>query len=432
MSDPLDNYEVGQRVEHAAYGPGTVTKLRVHRTGNQMVTIDFDSTITKELLARFAPLTTAEGTTYQTVASDFATFDRKVSEAAQDMRVREGAKLLLAAEKEASNPADPFDVGTLGEILERPAEPPMRVEGLIPSRASTLLVAARKTGKTTMILNWARSLIEGTPLLGSMETLPISGNVGMLNFEVSSATVARWADEQGIDHDRLVVANLRGRRNPLAHPDDRARLAEYLREHHVEALAVDPFGRAYSGSNQNDAGEVTSWLVDLDAFTRSEVGATDLLLAAHAGWNGERTRGASALEDWGDVIITMTRDQDDETQRFIRAIGRDVELEEDRLDFDPVTRTLSLAGIGSRKQAKAKAKVTELAVFVERVVHARGEVVGRATLENLVKGEDDAPAFRNGDVAKAADHLADQGLLTVLDNGAGKSKVYRAVTPKGF
>src|SRR5687768_13005377 len=64
--------------------------------------------------------------------------------------------------------------------------------------------------------------------------------------------------------------------------------------------------------SQNDPGEVGAWLIGLDQFTRTEVGALDLVLATHAGWNGERTRGSSALEDWADSIITMTRDDSED------------------------------------------------------------------------------------------------------------------------
>lgn len=409
----MSEYQVGMTLTHAQYGDGVVTHMEEQRDGHTCLTLDFGPGIgEKKLLPRYAPLTTAEGTTYQPVASDFEVFDKKVSELAQDMRVREAAKALLAFERAAANPAEPFDAGTLGELLARPADPPMRVQGLIPSDASALLVAQRKTGKTTLLLNWARALVFGSPLLGHLETRPIEGNVGILNFEVSAATVARWADDQGIPHDRLVVVNLRGRRNPLTAGEDRERLAAYLREHDVQALAIDPFGRAYSGTSQNDPGEVGKWLVDLDTFARSEVGASDLLLAAHAGWNGERTRGSSALEDWADVIITMTRDQDDETQRFLRAIGRDVELDEDRLDFDPITRTLTLAGIGSRAKVKAEGKTAELAVLVVRAAREQPGLSYSAA-ENLIRGMEDNPGFRNGDVSKAARFAAERGQLHI-------------------
>ncbi len=50
----------------------------------------------------------------------------------------------------------------------------------------------------------------------------------------------------------------------------------------------------------------------------------------------------------------MTRDDSEEgnDERYLRAIGRDVNLEEDQLIYDANTRTLTLAGLGSRKATK--------------------------------------------------------------------------------
>ncbi len=183
-----------------------------------------------------------------------AAFAVAVERQAYDLRVREAARVKGAAEKAGEIP--PFDAGLLGELLARPAEPPHRVEGLIPSNAAALIVAARKTGKTTIELNLARSQITGEDFLGRFAVRPITGRVGFLNYEVSAGQIARWADEVGVPRDRLYVVNLRGRRNPLGDPDDRARLAERLGEHEVESLMVDPFGRAYTGQSQNDPGEL--------------------------------------------------------------------------------------------------------------------------------------------------------------------------------
>lgn len=230
----------------------------------------------------------------------------------------------------------------------------MRMAGIVPWDASTLLIAQRKTGKTTAMLNWARCLLKGEPFLGRFDTIALEEHekVAVLNFEVSGAQLGRWAHEAGIDPERLVLVNLRGRRNPLSHDGDRETLAGVLREQRVGALVVDPFGRAFTGDNQNDNGQVQNFLVDLDLFTRAEVGARDLMLAAHAGWGAERARGASALEDWADTIITMTRDTEDESKRYLKAEGRDVDIEEDELAFDEFTRTLSLTGAGPRKKGK--------------------------------------------------------------------------------
>ena len=288
-------------------------------------------------------------------------FEQKVREEMDRMRVRETARQRFAHEK--SGAAASFDSGLLDEILARPHEPPYRIFDLLPADGGMLVVAQRKTGKTTLMLNLAHTLITAEPLLGRFSALPVAGRVAILNYEVSGSQLARWASQAGVPSERLLLVNLRGRRDPLAHDDDRRRLADLLHSHEVESLIVDPFGRAYTGKSQNDSGEVGAWLVDLDDFTRSEVGARDLIVTAHAGWNGERTRGSSALEDWADSIVTMTLGNDGNS-RYLRAIGRDVAVDEDLLYFDPESRLLSLTGTGSRKQTTDAAAVEATAVKV--------------------------------------------------------------------
>jgi hypothetical protein len=272
-----------------------------------------------------------------------AAFAEDVEKEARRIRIRGAAREIVDAGKRP--PAEPFDAGTLAEILARPPEPAARIEGLIPWEAGTELVAQRKTGKTTLLLNLARSLFRGEEFLGKFGVRPIDGEIAFLNFEASGAQLARWAADVGISPDQFYIVNLRGRRNPFSNTEDRQRLATTLKARGTEAILCDPFGRAYTGQSQNDPGEVGAWLIGLDEFARAEVGARDVVLSAHAGWNGERARGASALEDWADSIITMTKDdsEDGTGERYLRAIGRDVDLEEDRLDYDPRTRTLTLA-----------------------------------------------------------------------------------------
>jgi hypothetical protein len=352
-------------------------------------------------------------------------FERDVKEELHRLKVRQTAQELLKAENEP--PAPPFDAGTLGEILARPPDPPMRVDGLIPWDSSALVVAARKTGKTTLDLNLTRCLLTGDDFLGRFPVRPIEGIVGILNFEVSAAMLGRWADEHGIDRERFYMVNLRGRRNPFTHPHDRTVLAADLQARGVESLICDPFGRAYPGKSQNDPGEVGAWLVDLDKFARGEVGAKDVILSAHAGWNGERTRGSSALEDWADVILTMTRDTDDDSQRFLKAEGRDVDLPEDQLVFDPGNRTLSLAGTGSRKKGKDDRKLVDLAVLVVRAAHKQPGI-GTADMVKAIRGMDDAPTFHDRDVSKAARKAAELGHLRLVVGGPGK-KTSHFTTP---
>jgi len=96
-------------------------------------------------------------------------------------------------------------------------------------------------------------------------------------------------------------------------------------------------------------------------------GVAEVVLTAHAGWDGERTRGSSALEDWPDVIATMTRDPDSDV-RFLKAEGRDVSLDEDELQYDTRTRRVTLTGGGNRAQLRDHRHITELAEAVREIV----------------------------------------------------------------
>ena len=93
--------------------------------------------------------------------------DRLVADELRKLRAREGARAIFDAERRP--PAEPFDLGTLTEVLRRPAPPAARIASLIPWEASTLVVAERKAGKTTLVLNMARALLTGEPFLGALE-----------------------------------------------------------------------------------------------------------------------------------------------------------------------------------------------------------------------------------------------------------------------
>lgn len=352
-------------------------------------------------------------------------FEHRVAQEVLRQRVRREANRILAAEADGARPG--FDAGTLAEILARPAEPAARVDCVIPWEASTLITAQRKTGKTTLVLNLARSLLTGQSFLGEFAVQQIDQNVAVLNYEVSAAQLARWAHDIGYDDpDRLLLVNLRGRRNPLGHAEDRAQLAQMLREHRTEVLIVDPFSRAFTGSSQNDAGEVGAFLTDLDRFARGEAGCRDLILTAHAGWDGERTRGSSGLEDWADSIITLTRDPDSD-KRYIRAVGRDVDLDERELTID--NRHLSLSGGGSRKQAKSAAKDQAQEQTVLDVLADQDGPINTKELEQEARQRSDV-GFQHGDTGRACNRLLERGLIEV-ERGSRGAKLWTRVVLQG-
>lgn len=353
---------------------------------------------------------------FEPPAEDEEWFAQEVRRRAQRERVNRAAKALVDAESQP--PPKPIDLATLGEVLERPAPPQDRIEGLAPWEGNHLITAPRKAGKTTLVGNLARCLITGERFLASFPVTPLTGRLAILNFEVSAGMLARWLDDLGVDPDRVLLANLRGTANPFRYPNIRADLAAQLRGSGVEAVIVDTFGRAYTGDNQNDIGAVTSFLDDLEIFTRDEVGARDLFLTNHAGWEGERSRGASSLEDWPDSCWRITRGQgDDEGTRYFSAFGRDVDVDEDALSFDHTSRRLALTGSGSRKEASNAHRDAKTESDILRVLRECPDGLSGTQLSKAL-------GDRKG-VAAVRDDLVASGRLTERPrSGRGGGMVY--------
>jgi hypothetical protein len=335
------------------------------------------------------------------------------------LRVRYAARQLFDAERRG--PMPPFDIGTLSEVLARPPEPPSRIPGLVPWKAGTLIVAQRKAGKTTLTGNLCRSLQTGEEFLGR-GVRKLDGNIAFFNYEMPAQTLAQWFDEMGIDHKRLLMINLRDRTNPLLSEEEKAVIAERIRAHDTESIFYDTFTRAYTGQSQNDPGEVGAWLADLDHYTRGDCGALDLFLTCHTGWVGEHARGASSLEGWADSIVTMgtRKDEDVFGPRFIRAIGRNVELPEDQLSYDQKTRRLTLAGTGSRKRVASERKSEELRAAILDLLARKPGLNGTQVEEAL---REDGLSFQRNACRPILRGLAEKGELTSRD-GKNNAKHY--------
>jgi hypothetical protein len=346
--------------------------------------------------------------------------DALIAQELRMLRVRYVARRLFDAERRG--PMPPFDIGTLEEVLARPPEPPSRIPSLVPWKAGTLIVAQRKAGKTTLTGNLCRALQTGEEFLGR-GVRKLEGNIAFFNYEMPAQTLAQWFDEMGVDHARLLLINLRDRTNPLLSEEEKAAIAERVRAHNTEAIFYDTFTRAYTGQSQNDPGEVGAWLADLDHYTREDCGALDLFLTCHTGWVGEHARGASSLEGWADSIITMTTTKEEDVfgPRFIRAMGRNVELPEDRLSYEPATHRLTLAGTGSRRRVASDRKTEELRTAVLELVGRKPDLNGTQIEEAL---REDGLSFQRNACRPILRSLTEKGELTSRD-GKNNAKHYQ-------
>lgn len=358
----------------------------------------------------------------------------------QYMRDRRDAQAIDAEEQALQDPKPPVDVVTLDALLERPVKYAWLVEGLAPAGSNCLVIAPAKTGKTTLIGSLVYSLLTGEPFLGRHAVRRLKGTIVMLNYEVTPETFGAWLGSLGLTQDlqrRVVVLNLRGRENLLATEAGRATLVALLREHRAEVVTVDPFTEAFSGTSQDNNTEVSQFLSGLRRVV-TDGGAQELFLVAHAGHQSAergqtsqvRVRGASVLEGWTDANWRLSKPVNmDGDPRFLEADGRDVRLEKDRLDFDPVTRRLTLSGAGGPGVARNNAKAALLLEPVYEIVAAQGGISNAGIGEALRR---EGHTFQKGNEGAAIRQLVEAGRIVRHRDGQSMRHWLPTAVPAKF
>lgn len=277
---------------------------------------------------------------------------------------REIARLRLSREArrrldaEERPPVRPPEILSLRERLARPVPPlTYRINGWQPTESRVMLAAQFKAGKTTMVGNLARCLLDGDKWLGQYHVEPVSGTLVILDFEMSGHQLDKWmADQQISNDDRLIPIPMRGNASSfdIIDPRVRSQWAAKLRELGCQYLTLDclrPVLDALGLDEHHDAGK---FLVAFDALL-AEAGIPDALVVHHMGHTAERSRGDSRLRDWPDVEWRLVREdpEDPASRRYVSAYGRDVDIAESQLEHNAETRHLVVMG-GSRKESAGR------------------------------------------------------------------------------
>lgn len=313
-------------------------------------------------------------------------------------------------------------VESLTEFLAEPDPPTAyRVEGLQPAGGRALLTAQAKSGKTTVVGNLLRALVDGENFLGKFETAPVDGTVVLIDDELHRDQLRRWLRQhriEGTDHVRVVA--LRGKLSTfdIVNADVRAQWAAALRELDARYVILDCLRPVLDALSLDEKSEAGKFLVAFDELL-GEADVPEALVVQHMGHQGERSRGDSRIQDWPDAIWTLVRDgEDTNAARYLSAFGRDVDQREGRLMYDPATRQLTFTQ-SSRSDAGAEAALDDvLAVLGGEDEGISGRQVEAAVIER---------ADHSRNAIRGALALALGGGLTEWRPGPKNSKLHRLV-----
>jgi hypothetical protein len=330
----------------------------------------------------------APAPTVESAASHREELDARILRELESARVQREVRRRLDAEERPLVVMPEFV--TLRGLLDEPDEDAThRIEGWQPRDSRVMLAAQFKAGKTTMIANVTRSLLDGDPFLDVAKVVPLTGALALIDTEMSKRQLKAWLRDQNIrSADRVLPLLLKGRLGSfdLLRPEVRARWVAKLRAFNVEYVVLDCLRPVldFLGLDENrDAGR---FLVAFDALL-AEAGVAEALMVHHMGHASDRPRGDSRLRDWPDAEWRIVRrSEEPASPRFVSAYGRDVDIPESALLWDASGRRLRLVG-GSRRDAVRDRKRSEALDAILDLLGLSDEALnGRAIKDKLAGG----------------------------------------------
>jgi AAA domain len=349
---------------------------------------------------------------------DALAFEGAVQYRVDALRIQREAKRRLDEETRPAITLPP--IKNLTNLLDEPDSPTRYlIESLAPTNARVMLSAQYKAGKTTILHCLVRSLVDGEPFLGRFAVNTPTQRLALIDDELSEDMLRRWLRAQGIRNTDAVVdpVSLRGRVGLFDIRDDRTReaWARRFRDLGCDYLLLDclrPVLDALGLDENHDAG---TFLVAFDALL-ADAGIRDATLVHHMGHAGERTRGDARLLDWPDAIWKLVRESEDpNSARYFSATGRDVNLPEGRLGYDPATRHLAYAA-GSRTDSKVEA--AQVAV-IKLLSSKSDEPLSKHAIETELADEHTQKSIRSA-IARAVETQ-----IVAIENGARGAKLHR-------
>ncbi len=317
-------------------------------------------------------------------------------------------------------------VKSLATLLAEPdTHTAYRIDQVMPADGRIMASAQFKGGKSTLIANMIRSLSDTEPFLGRFTVHTPAQHLVLIDDELAENTIRRWLRDQGIVNTAAVadVVALRGKLAAFNLIDDRTRSqwAARLRDLGCDYLILDCLRPVLDALGLDESRDGGKFLVAFDALL-DEAGVRDAMVVHHMGHASERSRGDSRFQDWPDAIWRIVRETEQpDSPRFFTAYGRDVDVPEGRLSFDPATRRLTYAP-GSRRDAKAQAaQVDVVKLLADR--GKGGDPLSKNEIEDQLGGDHTQKAIRAG-ITLAVEHR-----LVKVTEGPHRAKLHAIAHP---
>lgn len=352
--------------------------------------------------------------------------EERVQARYESLQADRAARRLLARD-EAAGLWSGFTDDSLAALLAEPRDPtPWIIEGLLRRGHKAVLTAAFKVGKTTLLTNVVRSLVDGAPLFGRFAVQPTDRRVAIFDYELTREDAADLYERVNVSAtDRVLLSSLRGVGFSLANDVHAEQVVDYFRRNDVGVWLIDPYARAMRGfGSENSNDDVGAFLSRVDQIA-AEAELDAVVISAHTGRGeqlvgSEHARGATKIDDDPDARWIYTKDESG--SRFFRAEGRNrVGCEEFALTHDPDTELLTASTL-SRSDTKYYAK----AQAATRIVLGAGADGMKATeLQGHMAGSDEKP--KRAVIAFAVR----QGWLTE-DQRGGRAGTWYSAGPMRF
>lgn len=305
---------------------------------------------------------------------------------------RREARLWADAEMAAKNFRDAPMRSLFDAIREPIDEPEYSIENLLPYGGNALFSARYKSGKSTIVGQLAMAYADNGRFLDGFQVNGTDGNVCIWNYEVSQRQFESWLAKMPIQNpERILIFHARGMPHPLQSQKIRDRVVERLIQSNCGVWIVDPLSRALTIGSVNDDAVVGPFLEALEEI-KERAGIRDLILVAHMGHgskDGEkRALGSSSLSGWPDSLWMLNKD--DQGDRYFQADGRDVDVPEALITYDPHTMTNIYTGTSADEVALSsvaeavRACVRDLPGVAKTMVHQRVNVARKQVDDALL------------------------------------------------